>query len=663
MYFANPWGLLGLLALPTIIVLHLFHRRFPPRLVGGLHLWGVEQRIPLEGRRRDTLPLSPSLLLELLAALLLTLLLSQPRFSDPKSVQHFIVVLDNSASMAAVGGDDLSARDRTLGELRQLVEPFATDARVTLIGTGRRPALVAGPAEEWTAGQTKLDSWQPELPDHSPLPALDLAIQLAEDGGRVLFLTDQLPPTGQPPTETQKSETTSNESNRSTDIPEAVEVIAGGLPVANLAITSAHWSLDPQTLTGSINVRVANLGPRQQSATIRGTVAGQTVFESRVDLKPQARIAQQAPVPGGVRELTVSLNGDDDGLALDSAVTLIEPRLRSVRVRLDFANDDPRRIDVLRVLNQIPTASLSSSDANLSIGPEKAPSGQTPGQWRLNIGPFPASATDAVKPQSTEPAPATVDSQPATSDLKGVTVAGPYLIDKRNPLLEGVQLDGVVWGGVQQRSAAEAPLISCGSLPLLIQRSGDQMIAFDLNVDLAQSNLTESPDWPILLSNLVALRQQALPGLNRWNFRVNEDVRFRIAPAALATSSAADPAAASSGTMSAPVALQLIHNGTSKTISTLGSIELPAIDRAGTYTLKHGNQVIERFAVNFFDRSESNLLDRESGRRPPIADDPQTLLLTDSPTNWLILAALLTLLAVVLSDWFVVRRRSAESLA
>ena len=29
MYFANPWGLLGLAALPLIVVIHLYHRRSP----------------------------------------------------------------------------------------------------------------------------------------------------------------------------------------------------------------------------------------------------------------------------------------------------------------------------------------------------------------------------------------------------------------------------------------------------------------------------------------------------------------------------------------------------------------------------------------------------------------------------------------------------------
>src|SRR5437868_2090414 len=63
MHFANPWGLLALLALPTIIVFHLYHRRFPPLVVAGLHLWTSETRQTIAGRRREKLPVSASLLL------------------------------------------------------------------------------------------------------------------------------------------------------------------------------------------------------------------------------------------------------------------------------------------------------------------------------------------------------------------------------------------------------------------------------------------------------------------------------------------------------------------------------------------------------------------------------------------------------------------------
>jgi hypothetical protein len=39
MIFTSPLGLLALLAIPAIVAIHLFRRRFPPRPVAGLFLW------------------------------------------------------------------------------------------------------------------------------------------------------------------------------------------------------------------------------------------------------------------------------------------------------------------------------------------------------------------------------------------------------------------------------------------------------------------------------------------------------------------------------------------------------------------------------------------------------------------------------------------------
>ena len=150
MYFANPWGLLGLISLPVIVAIHLYHRRFPPLMVAGLHLWGAEVQVRTAGRRRDRLPITASLLLELLAALLLTFVLSRPRVGDLTSVTHLVVVLDNSASMMGKPfGERQSFRDAAIEELKQRVDALQRGSVVTIIMTGRRPVMLAGPAIAW----------------------------------------------------------------------------------------------------------------------------------------------------------------------------------------------------------------------------------------------------------------------------------------------------------------------------------------------------------------------------------------------------------------------------------------------------------------------------------------------------------------------------------
>ena len=52
MIFTVPWGLLTLLAIPAIIIIHLFRRRFPPRRVAGLFLWRSVRVVPESGGKR-----------------------------------------------------------------------------------------------------------------------------------------------------------------------------------------------------------------------------------------------------------------------------------------------------------------------------------------------------------------------------------------------------------------------------------------------------------------------------------------------------------------------------------------------------------------------------------------------------------------------------------
>ena len=61
MTFAAPLGLLALLAIPAIVAIHLFRRRFPVRPVAGLFLWQIGRQTPEAGRTIDRLPITTSL--------------------------------------------------------------------------------------------------------------------------------------------------------------------------------------------------------------------------------------------------------------------------------------------------------------------------------------------------------------------------------------------------------------------------------------------------------------------------------------------------------------------------------------------------------------------------------------------------------------------------
>lgn len=607
-YFANPWGLLGLLSLPAIAAIHMYHHRYPPLLITGAHLWGAEMQVTTAGRKRERLPITASLLLELLAALIISLTLANPIYGNTGRVTHLIVVLDNSASMQAISPEGESFQQAALQKLEERVRSEERDTVLTLMTTGRRIQKLAGPVS-WNEAREAIALWKPNETVHDVQPAWDRAVQLAAGQGQLLYLTDHMP----------------EESLRP---PDEMEIISVGQKLSNVGFTTARWIFDAETQQGLLFLRLANYGPQTTELTITGTVAKQELFSRKTKLSAKSTAPIEIPIPGGVGEVQIKLSAPGDALEIDNVVTLIEPKVRTVKVSLTLPEDHPAQDPVKRIIDSLADAEFTTDEtSHLEIGSAGIKPGSSIREWWLGIGPMSQdeSATDNAK------------------DL-----LGPYLLEKQNPLLEGVVLGGVVWGGSQEWPYEVIPMVSAGATPLMGRLTGTLTTAFALNIDLARSNLTQSPDWPILLINLIEERRRSLPGLSRWNYRLNEDIQFRL------YEGLADPAAEEKSSLS------LVSESETKPVLRSEVVFISAQETPGVYTIKEGDQIFGKFAVNFFDPQESNLSDLTPGRRTA-SKKPVELFALDDPFSWLILLGSILILLFILADWFVLKPKVRSS--
>ncbi len=603
MYFANPWGLLGLLALPAILAIHFFHRRYPPLVIAGAHLWGIETEVQTIGRRWDRLPLSWSLLFELLAALMLALMLSQPRLGTMGTAVHLVVVLDHSASMQARPPNGLSFRDRAVEELKKRAEEFPQGSRFTLILSGPLPETLAGPAVTWPEAEAKLANWKPSLPGHNFQPAWDRAVQFAGSSGKMLFLTDHLPAKEDP-------------------IPEAMQVSAFGEALRNVAITTGEWTLDPSTNTSKLYVRIANNNPLETQVEIK-VLAGEKEILSR---RPTVPAGEEFPleeiIPLAPGPLTVEVFSPADGLELDNRITLLEPKPRPVKVSVELPQDSAAWEAVQKGLKVIPGLKMVSADeADLQIATANPLPVSNPDLWWLGIGPIDRSE----------------QARQAAKDVEG-----PYILDYRHPLVRDVQPGTLIWGGVQIMPSRVARLLSCGNDTLLGQLEGTFTTGFLLNIEFSRSQLQQSLDWPILLSNLIELRRENLRGLNRWNYRQNETVRFRAPQFPRMETS--------------PLELMLSDPKSNRPLvrGLNDFVEIHSIHQAGIYELRLGETTLDRIAVNYFDAEESNLSTLHSGQTQPETAETELFRL-DNPYSWLILLGLAIVLGLALANWKTLR--------
>lgn len=304
-FLANPWGLLGLLAVPALVLVHLLQEKSRRVRTSTLFLLEHSRPEPEGGWRIDRFRNSLPFWLELLAILAATWLLADPRIVRADSRQTIAVVLDSSASMRA-------AREATLAMLSRRLGRIAADAARTdwhLLETGpRRPPLYAGPRlDELLAAAGR---WKPTLATHPVGESLSTATALVPAGaGCVILVTDR-------PMET----------------PAGVAVLSAAAAFDNVGFSGG----DVRTRDGTTTWRaiVTNHGRAEQSRTLAVRRPGD----------PPAATAGTPIVlpPGGSRTLEgawpdaagdrIELVLAADRFDFDDMLPLVRPRPRILRV-------------------------------------------------------------------------------------------------------------------------------------------------------------------------------------------------------------------------------------------------------------------------------------------------------------------------------------------
>ncbi len=599
MGFTAPLGLLALLGIPAVLILHLYRRRFRERQVAGLFLFAPDALPADAGRTRSRLLRTPSLWLELLAALLLALWLGGFHLGAPPARPHLVVVLDDSASMGArTSSQSVTEAARSWVEER-IDELASDDVVVTLVTTGRRPQVLVGPRASRREALEALRAWRPTRPTHDPSTAWALAADLAGEGAELVFVTDHDEPT--PPPDYRH--------------------LAFGVPHANAGLVGARrlrrgdetriyadlmsWAEDERE-TEVVLEAVTEKGTRE-------------IARERVALPPARAVHLAWTVPAGEVALRVRLA--DDALAIDNEALLVPEPSRIVPVHVAMEDDDARRLRLARALDVI-------EDVHVIESAEGA---------RLRI----ATAAGRVPPRGAELLVRAVGE--ARDDW-----IGPFLMERAHapahgealPLLQGVNLEGVVWSA--GRGALDGlPLVLAGEQVLLAETRVGGGRRLHMNLDPARSNLPSSPDWPILLANLAAQVRGELPGPVQANVRLGAELALRY------EGSAADAAA---HVLVGPEG----HRRPARGVALLTWEAL----RPGLHVLHAGETPVARFAAHFVDPDEADLRAAAQRNEPPGTErGPARAGLDDTRGERERLWLALLLLAAIVADWFVLGRR------
>lgn len=573
--FTFPFAFIALLAVPLLLAIYWLRNRAKERRVSSLLLWLDEKQRWDGGQRIHRLQTPLLFFLELLAILLLVMAAATPLMRTGESARPLVVVLDDSFSMLA-GGDD-STRNRAVTAIESELRANRYDP-VRFVLAGETPQVLGETVNNAEQARKLLQDWKCGAAAAKLDEAIAFAFELGGNRARVLAVTDQAP---------------MQEISDS-----RLQWWSFGAALPNLAFVNAtRTARDGEE---RVMLEIANLSP--QSATANLTI------ESQAPNNPQSYVLG----PNESRRITLTLKNSavplrarlgGDGLDVDNEVVLMPEANRTARVELRLK--DARLSEIVeKAVQSSPLARLTSEKPELLITDE-AESPDTEA-WTLRI----------------------------LSEAGASSYLGPFVVDRAHPMSEGLSLGGVVWGagGAQLPGT---PVITAGNIALLtdVDRAGKHELRLRLRPEV--STLQETPNWPILIWNLIAWRANVAPGLQQANVRLGGEARLTVEPGVQSVR-LVDP-------RQRPLQLPVPDN----------SLTIKA-DTAGVYELS-ANQNKYVFAANAISREESDLTQAASGRWGSWANAP-SLQWEYRSIVWLL--ALLVLVVLAVHGWLVARQAS-----
>lgn len=298
---ANPLGLIALLGIPAVLAIHFLQRKAKELPVSTLFLLEHTRREAASGRRFERLIPSIPLWMQLLAVLLLTWILVEPRYRKFGSIQRIAVVLDSSASMSVFKQDAIRKLRDSLPALRG----GASEMQLTVLESlPNRPRIYTGTSVNDL--EQAVRNWEPSAGPIDPTQALRLARSLVSKDGSVVYLTDT--PTA--------------------NLPFEADLMAVGRPIENVGFTGVSFTRDHDTLIWRAMVK--NHGSKAADRTwALHTSTGSTPARP-LHLEPGAMITLQAAFPIDANHVRVELS--PDSFVLDDVLPMVAPRPKTLKL-------------------------------------------------------------------------------------------------------------------------------------------------------------------------------------------------------------------------------------------------------------------------------------------------------------------------------------------
>ena len=468
-------GALWLLGLGGIVAAAYFlKRQAEPRYVSSLLFWrGVERR-PRSALRFDKMPLL-GLILQLLALMAVVAALAEPVIQTSASgARTLALVIDGSASMRAAMTPDGEPRYTAALTRAQEILSNNPGAEAALFSAQLNSEIPVAATTDHDRVRRALSAYEPTYqadPDPASLLRL-IESQFPNSVDRVVYLTDRAP------------------SAQVAALGWRTEIVGVDGNGANVAVTSFEARTEPngrgvvfvgEVWNGTDAERTAPLRIRSSEAilverTLTVPAHGTAAFEvRRRDIQDMQFVAEIDPGEG--RDVR-----PDDNVRYATLPQKRPWRINWVGTDSFYLSRFFERAGRAEVVRQGDAPASNAPDADLTLVHSAPVADPQPGRYLLVNSPMPPWVTDAD----------------GTSN-------GPIVIERDHPVLSGLAPGDWRVGDVPAADvgADGDTLLSVRGEPVLYLRAGGGVRLAYLGIDLTQSNLGLSVDFPILLFRLM----------------------------------------------------------------------------------------------------------------------------------------------------------------
>lgn len=160
MRFANPLGLLGLLAIPVLILIYIIKSKFTEQTITSTYLWTLSEKFLKRKNPINKITGIISLILQIFAVILISWALAHPVFTLTGKAIDYCFILDGSGSMQTVQSGE-SRFEAGKDRIRDMIESAADGSTFTLITTGNTTDLVMKEVDDKKAAIRRLDALEP----------------------------------------------------------------------------------------------------------------------------------------------------------------------------------------------------------------------------------------------------------------------------------------------------------------------------------------------------------------------------------------------------------------------------------------------------------------------------------------------------------------------